>query len=136
MKGFLVFPPIHDFAMPYLAGPLLKGYIEQCDPDIRVTCIDLNHTFFKRAIEKYSSLLDRYRSSFESSSVSESVGGAITYQSQALDELKKFSNKNQGHGWSLRNYKAPFNRIIFSECIEYSKGNKPYDQLYIEFFDN
>lgn len=134
MKGLIVFPPVHDFAMPYLAGPLLKGYIEKIDADVRVTCVDLNIEFFKSAIEDYPSLLARYRGALESPSLSEAVSAAILYQNQALDELEKCSKKHQGHAWSLRNYKAPLDRQVFSECIEYSRSSTPFDELFLTFF--
>jgi hypothetical protein len=48
VNGLLVFCPTHDFAMPYLAGPLLKGFIQTMDPTIKITCVDLNLEFLDR----------------------------------------------------------------------------------------
>lgn len=134
MKGLIVFPPVHDFAMPYLAAPLLKGFIEHMDPDVKVACVDLNLRFFKSAIQNYSDILAGYRGILESASVKEAVAGAVFWQNKTLEELEKFSTEYPGHAWSLRNYTAPFDRQVFSECIDYSRSSTPYDKLYSELF--
>jgi Radical SAM superfamily len=133
MKGLLVFPPIHDFTMPYLAAPLIKGFIEKNDPDIKITCADLNLAFFESAIKNYSHIVEGFRGAFQSPSLTEAVSDAVLWQNRALEELEDHSRKHHGHAWSLRNYRAPCDRQSFSHCIEYSRNSTPYDRLYLEF---
>ena len=136
MRGFIAFAPVHDFSMPYLAGPLLKGYIQKKDPNVNITYFDLNLQFFKSAIKNYDELLEKYRSEVNSQKVSIAVTKAIEYQNIALKHLEKYSNKHEGHSWSLRNYRSPRERQNFQECMDYAQNSSPFDTLFSEFLND
>jgi len=136
LKTLFIFPPVHDFAMPYLAGPLLKGFLERAAPGVTVTCIDLNLEFFKHAIADYEQRLLEYREEVSSSNLSEAVRAAVNGRNKVLYSLDRFAQCNYpGHKWSLRNYKSPLERDTFSSCMEYSIQNSPYDILYRRFLE-
>ena len=135
MKGLFAFCPTHDFAMPYLAGPLLKGFVESRRADTKVTCVDLNLEFFSRQIEGYSDLLLSYRESIDGAKIAPAVRAAISHQNEALKRVRASARRHQGHTWSLRNYRSPLDRQVFARCLEYAQGNTPYDELYREFLD-
>jgi radical SAM superfamily enzyme YgiQ (UPF0313 family) len=135
VNGLLLFCPTHDFAMPYLAGPLIKGFVQQHDVGMRVTCVDLNLEFFAKQIANYSELLMSYREAVDATSVATAVRAAVSQQNEALARVERLSSKHQGHAWSLRNYRSPLDRQSFSSCLEYSRSSTPYDELYREFLE-
>lgn len=133
MDGLFVFPPVHDFAMPYLAGPLLKGFIEQEAPDVSLICVDLNLEFFRSAISNYSTLLDSYRTDVRGRSVSRAVRAAVTHQNLALARMQHFAHDYEGHVWSLRNYRSSLDRHSFPLCMDFARTSTPFDPLYHDF---
>lgn len=136
MKVDIIFPPVHDFAMPYLAGPLLKGYIQKSIPSIDVRCVDLNLSFFRSAIKGYDEFLDSYREKFSRGNLVEAVDAALEAHKTALHSLHIFSQAWRHDSWSLRNYKSSYNRQSFNDCIEYSQTElTPYDEIFEQFLE-
>jgi radical SAM superfamily enzyme YgiQ (UPF0313 family) len=112
----LIYPPVHDFSMPYLSLPLLKRYVED---NTRVKCeiVDFNQQFFrdiidysrKREISTYVGIKD----------FALTVSESIELQSIIEKKIKHFSNKYPNYALSLRKIKTPFDPtksdIIFAE---------------------
>lgn len=101
----LIYPPIHDFAMPYLSLPLLKKYIED-NTGVKCRIVDFNLQFFSHiigSIEKNVTSLDMDTKDF-----SLTVMEAIELQRDAKRKMDVYLDDYPNYDLSLRKIKTPF----------------------------
>jgi len=133
----LVFPPVHDPAMPHGALPLLKSYIER-NSTHKVKCHDFNRKFYSQdvLISESPEALVRYRRDFAMmEDVADAVSSALRFDSWLKRGFNQWARKHDGYDVTFRNLGAPVDRRDPAAVRDFALSSEqtPFDALYREF---
>ena len=121
MKIALLFPPSHDFSMPYLAPPYLKGFLNY-HVDIECKVFDINQQFYLSNIGKNDFIIRKELiiNALVNNDLLNSVNHCLSLDDYCQSQLDKVSNSN--YHLSLKKITPNFNPY-FSENIIHELHN-------------
>lgn len=131
----LIFPPVHDFAMPYLSLPLLKKYIEEYS-DVKCNIEDFNQRFFLKIIGNggLTGIKNEFLQNLKNSDFIKSINSAIRLEEHCLNKTQRYSRNLPGYNLSLRKVRVPYSTLDSGDIYigMNSKDNIFYD-IFIDF---
>ena len=137
----LIFPPVHDPAMPHSALPLLKAYIER-NSSYTARCYDLNHSFYSLQVLPVSENgegLPEFRHMFdEAATVAEGVTSSLRFDRWLKAGFATWAEQNAGYDVTFRNLGTPIDRRDPVALREYatSPDPTPFDVVFSEIVGN
>jgi len=126
----LIFPPVHDFAMPYLSLPLLKRYIEE-QSSVKCNIVDSNQMFFNEIVN-IEYLKNELLGCFRNHNLSASVYNAIRLQECVENEIAESLKNSPNYRISLRKLKTPFNTADSESIYKGIQSNNSFNRFFFK----
>jgi radical SAM superfamily enzyme YgiQ (UPF0313 family) len=129
----MIFPPVHDPAMPHSALPLLKAYLQR-NSSHTVRCHDLNWQFFKEFVfaPDAGTGLSSFRDKFvQADTVVKGVESGLAFDSWIRMLCTQWGAENPGYNVTFRNFGTPFDRRDPDSIREFAGAvDTPFDTLF------
>ncbi len=127
----LFFPPTHDFAMPYLALPLLKDYVERyCGVPCGITDINLQLYMHLIGIHQYRKKKNACTRISLTGSLMDGVEAAIDFEDWCLTRLQLGNEQLKDYKLSLRKLTPKYDATSIRHVYEdISNLNSPLTNM-------
>ncbi len=116
-KIALIFPPTHDFSMPYLAPAQLKGFLEY---HLNIECkyYDLNNLFYINSIgiDEFKNRKNKLLDHIINGNILSAVNGSIELEEYCQEQLENIESEN--YKFSLKKITPSYNQYYSKNIIK------------------